>query len=145
MIEARTRLLCLGIVSASMAASAQAFSSAEGAFEAYERARLRNDIPAFLATINFRQEALEQLQRSGKESAESSVAELAAKREAELRAHLETRGFTKYGNCKVATKFQDTERQVRFILSCTDSTGGTTFPVRVMQFPNGWLVVRGPA
>jgi hypothetical protein len=136
-------ILYLAVSTVTMAANAQAFPSPEAAFEAYERARLRNDIGAFLATINFRQEAIEALQRAGKEATEANIAETAAQKESELRTHLQTRGFTKYGDCKVATKFRDSKSQVRFILSCTNATGATFFPIRVNRFPNGWLVVRG--
>jgi phage-related protein len=136
-------IVYLAISAVSMSADLQGFSSAEAAFEAHERARTREDIAAFLATINFRQGAMETLQRAREELTETNIDQMAVKQEAEVRQHLQSRGFTKYGRCKVATKFQDSETQVRFILSCTDATGGTTFPVRVMRFTTGWLVVRG--
>jgi hypothetical protein len=136
-------IVSLAIGAFSPAANAQAFPSPEDAFRAYERARIQKDIPGFLATINFQQEAREALQRAGKEPTEASVAEMAANRQSELRSHLETRGFTRYGDCEVARTFQDSDKQVRFILFCKDGTGSMFFPVRVMQFPNGWLVVRG--
>lgn len=136
-------LVSLGFAALSLSVNAQAFPNPEGAFEAYERARTAKDIHGFLSTISFRQEALEALRRDGKEPTEAVIAELAAKRESELRSHLEARGFINYGACEVARTFHDSERQVRFILFCRDGTGSMFFPVRVMQFTDGWLVVRG--
>jgi hypothetical protein len=143
MSRARASILCAVIATLSMAGDAQVLPSPEAAFEAYERARLRNDVPGYLATISFRQEALELLRRTGNEPTEGAIAGIAAKREAELRKHLETRGFTKDGDCELVTKLRDSEEQVRFILSCKDASGATFFPVRVMHSPDGWLVVRG--
>jgi hypothetical protein len=131
-----------------MPLTAQILSTAEAAFDEYQQAWVQKDIPRFLATICFRQEAYELVQRSGHsgaEPSESAVSEVAAKRESELRTLLETRGFiaTDIGNCNIAQKVQIAEDQVRFILSCRSSTSALLLPIRLMRFPIGWLVVRG--
>jgi hypothetical protein len=104
---------------------------------------MRKDIPAFLASINFRQEATETLRREGAPITDAHVQELAQKKESELRQHLEKRGFIAYGKCEAVTKFQDSDIQVRIVRLCKDVTGGTFIPVRLMRFTDGWLVVRG--
>jgi hypothetical protein len=53
------------------------------------------------------------------------------------------RGFIHYGKCEAVTNFQDSDTQVRIIRMCKDSTRSTFVPVRLMRFPDGWLVVRG--
>ncbi|SRR6266568_2432205 len=131
-----------------MAATAQALATPEATFDEYQRAWVQKDIPRFLATITFRQEAYELLQRKdpqGVKPNEVAVSELAAKRESELRALLETRGFiaTDIGSCKITQKLQLSEDQVRFILSCKSATSALLLPIRLMRFPTGWLVVRG--
>src|SRR5689334_8768104 len=102
---------------------AQSLSTPEEAFYEYQLAWVQKDIRRFLATICFRQEAYELLQRSVSPSGEpdeGTILELAKKKESELRTLLETRGFiaTDIGSCKIAQKVQLSEDQVRFILSC---------------------------
>jgi hypothetical protein len=131
-----------------MPEAAQTLSTPEATFDEYQRAWVEKNIPRFLATISFRQEAYELLQRSappGTEPSESAVADLAERKESDLRVLLETRGFiaTDIGSCMIAQKLQLDDNQVRFILSCKSTTSALLLPIRLMRFPSGWLVVRG--
>ena len=135
-------------VAVTMSASAQDFSTPEAAFREHQQAFASRDVQRFLATIEFRQEAIEQLQRASKANStpsEAAIAEVAATREAELRGHLENRGFrpATLDACEVIAKWQDSDNQVRFPLTCKVPNGSNTFPVRLMRFPHGWRVVRG--
>ena len=130
-----------------MSAPAQDFSTPEAAFREHQQAFVSRDVQRFLATIEFRQEAIEELQRTSKERSappEAAIAELAAMREAALRGHLESRGFmpATLDACEVITKWQDSDNLVRFPVNCRVPNGSTTFSVRLMRFPQGWRVVR---
>ena len=136
----RALYLCIFI---SMSVNAQAPSSPEAALEAHQQARKQKDLPRYLATISFQQEAVEELRRIGREPTDAAVAEVAAKRESQLRTHVESRGFIPdYGDCKVVRKLEDSDTQVRFILSCVSSTTTLMYSVLVVRFPSGWFVVR---
>jgi hypothetical protein len=128
-----------------VSSSANALASPEATFLAYKAAWVERDIPRFLATISFRQEAREELERQGGAASEATVDKLAAAKEAQLRTLLETRGFiaTDIGTCDIARKIPLTEDQVRLILTCTSPKTSLMLPLRVMRFPSGWLVVRG--
>jgi hypothetical protein len=131
-----------------MQATARDLSTPEGTFAEYQQAWIQKDVPRFLATINFQQEAYEKLQARGAHLAgpdDPAVTEFAAKVEAELRTLLQTRGFiaTDIGSCKIAQKLPLFENEVRFILSCKSATSALLMPIRLMRFPTGWLVVRG--
>jgi hypothetical protein len=119
----------------------------EAAFAEYQQASRARDIPRFLASIEFRQEAIEQLRQDSVQAnpPESSVAERAASREAKLRSHLESQGFkpATIDTCEIVNKWQDTPDQVRFPVVCSGPNGSLSFAVRVMRFPHGWRVVRG--
>jgi hypothetical protein len=136
-------LFFAGVVA--MPSGANALASPEATFREHKAAWIQKDIRRFLATISFRQEAHEDLNRQGTAPSETAVAELAAAKEAQLRTLLETRGFiaTDIGTCDIAKKISLTDDQVRLILTCTSPKSFLMLPLRVMRFPNGWLVVRG--
>jgi hypothetical protein len=106
------------------------------------------DVERFISSLDFNYEAEEQLRKvAGKthQPAEDQIHERANVLVAELRDHFAKFGFraATLDNCSTVTKFQDSESQVRIILSCRDSRGSTTFPVRVLRFKQGWRIVRG--
>ncbi len=120
--------------------------SAEAALNEHQQAWAQKDIARFLASIDFRQEAVELLHNSGEaDPGEASIAATAAERESQLRKVLETRGFiaTDIGSAKVIRKLQDAENQVRFILSCRSARGASLLTIRLMRFARGWRIVRG--
>ena len=131
-----------------MRAIAPDLSTPEATFAEYQQAWVQKDVPRFLATLNFQQEAYEKLQARGTEVAgptDPAVTELATNIETELRTLLQTRGFiaTDIGSCKIAQKLPLSENEVRFILSCKSATSALLMPIRLMRFPAGWLVIRG--
>ena len=123
--------------------------SPEAAFEEYQAAWVQRDIPRFLATINFHQEAVEKLRSGGSNKArslnEAAVNEAASHLKASLQSLLETKGFvaTDIGACKIAKKLPLSDDQVRFVLASQSATSALLMPIRVMRFAGGWQVVRG--
>jgi hypothetical protein len=118
----------------------------EAALSEHQHAWAQKDIARFLATIDFRQEALELLHNSGEANpGEAAIAATAAERESQLRKVLETRGFiaTDIGSGKVLRKLQDSENQVRFVLSCKSTRGASLLTIRLMRFAGAWRIVRG--
>jgi len=131
----------------STAVQAQDFSTPEAAFREHQAAWAAKNIERFLATISFRQEALEHLRRTSPQDAEreQAVRELAMKGEADLRTQLQTKGFvaTDLATCEVVTRWQDSADQVRLPLICAGPRRGTvSFPIRLMRLPEGWRIVR---
>ncbi|MGE5526346.1 MAG: hypothetical protein ACM3SS_21745 [Rhodospirillaceae bacterium] len=131
-----------------MQATARDLSTPEATFAEYQQAWVQKDVPRFLATISFQQEAYEKLQARGvpvTDPNDLSVTKFAAEVETELRTLLQTRGFiaTDISSCKIAQKILLSENEVRFILSCKSTTSALLMPIRLMRFPAGWLVVRG--
>ncbi len=127
---------------------AQHYESPETALSEYVAAYKARDVERFISSIDFDYEAEEQLRRAGgkqQEPTESQVHEKATSLAKELREHFAKFGFraATLDNCKSVATFQDSESQVRIILSCSDSHGASTFPVRVVRFKQGWRVVRG--
>ena len=146
----RLRVIATAIASLalSLPAMSQHYESPEDALSEYMTAYKARDVPRFLASIDFKQEAKEQLSKGARlkqEPSEVEVLAAAAELETTLKEHFAKFGFKAQtlDNCKIVTKFQDTETQVRIVLSCSDSRGSTTFPVRVLRFLEGWRVVRG--
>ena len=125
----------------------QGFGTPEAAFAEHRQASRSRDIQRFLATIEFRQEALELLHRETGAAgpSDSAVAERAAAREAELKLRLETKGFAPatIDACEIVNKWEDSPDQVRFPVVCNSPSGSASFAVRVMRFAHGWRVVRG--
>jgi hypothetical protein len=129
-------------------ATVRDLSTPEATFAEYQQAWVQKDIPRFLASINFQQEAYEKLQARGVQVAGSddpAVREFAARVETELRTLLETRGFvaTDIGSCTITKKLPLSENEVRLILSCKSTTTALLMPIRLMRSRTGWLVVRG--
>jgi hypothetical protein len=126
---------------------AQHYETPEAALEAYIDAYKARDVDRFIAAIDVLHEARENLRRRLGSTAEPLAADVqqrASAIEMELREHFAKFGFKagSLDNCKTVTKFQDTESQVRIVLSCSDPRGSTVFPVRVLRFAQGWRVVR---
>jgi hypothetical protein len=131
-----------------MQATVRGLSTPEATFAEYQQAWVQKDVPRFLATINFQQEAYEKLKARGVQvdtPAHPEVTKLAATIENDLRTLLQTRGFmaTDIGSCRIGQKIPLAENEVRLILSCTSATSGLLMPLRLKRFPAGWLVVRG--
>jgi hypothetical protein len=131
-----------------MQATARDLSTPEATFAEYQQAWVQKDVPRFLATINFQQEAYEKLKARGLQidgPADPEVTKQATTIENDLRTLLQTRGFiaTDVGSCRIAQKIPLSENEVRFILSCRPATSALLMPIRLMRFPAGWLVVRG--
>jgi hypothetical protein len=121
-------------------------SSPEAALSEHQQAWAQKDIARFLASIDFRQEAVELFQHGGEpDPGEAAIAAAAAERESQLRKVLETRGFiaTDIGSGKIVRKLQDSENQVRFMLSCQSASGALLLTIRLMRFDTRWRVVRG--
>jgi hypothetical protein len=131
-----------------MQATARDLSTPEATFAEYQQAWVQKDVPRFLATINFQQEAYEKLKARGVQvdsPADPEVFKLATTIEHALRSLLQTRGFiaTDIGSCRISQKIPLSENEVRLILSCTSATSALSIPIRLKRFPAGWLVVRG--
>lgn len=144
----RATITAVSFVALSFSAMAQHYETPEAALAEYVEAYKARDVDRFLAAIDFNQEAIEQLSKGAdkaNEASEVQVQERASALATELRAHFSKFGFkaATLDNCKTVTKFQDTESQVRIILSCSDARGSTTFPIRVLRSTQGWRVVRG--
>lgn len=144
----RVAATAVALLVPSFSTMAQYYKTPEAALHEYVEAYKARDVNRFLAAIDFDQEAIEHLTKGAGKTSEPSgtqVQEKATALASELRAHFAKFGFkaATLDNCKTITKFQDTETQVRIVLSCSDSRGSTTFPVRVLHFPQGWRVVRG--
>jgi hypothetical protein len=136
------------LLSFGMLARAQDYSSPEAAFREHQAAWANKSIDRFLATISFQHEALEELMRASPQGTApdaSAVRDLAAKREADLHTLLQARGFiaTDLAKCKIVTKWQDSNDQVRFPLSCAAPNGSLAFTIRLVRVPEGWRIVRG--
>jgi hypothetical protein len=133
---------------ASFTAMAQHHPTPEDALSEHVAAYKARDVERFLSSVDFVREAEEQLLKvAGTEQPPTEV-QIQGKADAlvkELREHFAKFGFraATLDNCKTVTKFQDSDSQVRIILSCSDSRGSTTFPVRVLRFKQGWRIVRG--
>ena len=141
-------MTAVAVLILSFSAMAQHYQTPEAALAEYVEAYKARDVDRFLAAIDLHQEAIEQLRKGAdkiNEPSEAQVQERASALANELRTHFAKFGFraATLDNCKTVTKFHDTESQVRIILSCSDSRGSTTFPVRVLRFAQGWRVVRG--
>ena len=144
----RAAAAAVSIAFVSHAAMAQVHETPEAALAEYVAAYKARDVERFIASIDFMQEAKEQLSRAKSPSGEPTEVQVQEKADLlvnELRAHFAKFGFRagSLDNCRTVTKFQDSETQVRIVLSCSDSHGATTFPVRVLQLQPGWRVVRG--
>jgi len=144
----RAVITAVATVTVSLTAMAQHYESPEAALSEYVAAYKARDVERFISSIDFNYEAEELLRRvAGKtqEPTEPQVQEKANALVNELREHFAKLGFraATLDNCKSITKFQESESQVRIILSCSDSRGTTTFPVRVHRFKHGWRIVRG--
>jgi hypothetical protein len=131
-----------------MQATARNLSTPEATFAEYQQAWVQKDVPRFLATISFEQEACEKLKARGVRvdgPDDPEVAKLATTIENDLRGLLQTRGFiaTDIGSCRIAQKVPLSDNEVRIILSCTSATRALLMPIRLKRFPAGWLVVRG--
>ena len=126
----------------------QYYADPDAALSEYIEAYKSRDVSRFIAAIDFAYEAKEKLgKRAGQsqEVTESEVQTIADELQNELRAHFVKFGFkaATLDNCKAVTRFKDSDALVRIVLSCSDSRGSSVFPVRVVQFQNGWRVVRG--
>ena len=133
-------------VTLTTSAMAQHYETPEDALAEYVAAYKARDVDRYLAAIDFNREAIEQLSRGKTEQpSEAQVQEKSSALASELRAHFAKFGFkaATLDNCQTVTKFKDTETQVRIVLSCSDSRGSTTFPVRLLRLAQGWRVVRG--
>lgn len=133
-------------VALSPSAMATQYETPEDALAEYVAAYRARDVDRYLAAIDFNREAVEQLSRGKTEQpSEAQVQEKSSALASELRAHFAKFGFkaATLDNCQTVTKFKDTETQVRIVLSCSDSRGSTTFPVRLLRLAQGWRVVRG--
>lgn len=144
----RVAVAAVSMTVASTAAIAQSHETPEAALAEYIAAYKARDVDRFIASIDFMQEAKEQLSRAKNPSGAPTEVQVQEKADLlvnELRAHFAKFGFRagSLDNCRMVTKFQDSETQVRIVLSCSDSRGATTFPVRVLQLQPGWRVVRG--
>ena len=120
----------------------------EAALAEHVAAYKARDVDRFISSINLRYEASMQLRKSfggTREPTDAQVADAANALAAELRNHFAKFAFKAgtFDNCQSVTKFLDSESQVRILLSCSDSNGSTTFPVRIVHTGNGWHVVRG--
>ena len=127
---------------------AQRFESPEAALAEHIAAYQARDVPRFLDSIDFDQEAREQLlakHGAGTHLENSDVHKLAQSLRDGLATHFAKFSFRAgtFDNCRPVTKFQDSESAVRLVLSCNDPRGATVFPVRVLRFSDGWQVVRG--
>jgi hypothetical protein len=127
---------------------AEQHQTPEAALAEHIAAYKARDIDRFISSINLHYEAAEQLRRSlggTREPTEDQVAKAAKALATELHNHFAKFAFKAgtFDNCRSVTKFQDTDSQVRIVLSCSDSRGSTTFPVRVVRISQGWHVVRG--
>jgi hypothetical protein len=147
-MNCRGILISFAIVSTQMTAMAQHHESPEAALSEYVSAYKARDVERFIAAIDFDHAAEEQLRRAARdelEPTESQIREKAAALSGELRDHLIQFGFraATLDNCRSVTKFNDSETEVRIILSCRDSRGASAFPVRILRFSQGWRVVRG--
>jgi hypothetical protein len=120
------------------------FATPEAAFDEYRDAWTQKDLPRLWAVTDFRQSARDDLRRQGLEPDDQDVVALAAKREAELRTHLETRGFIPtFDECAVINVFHDSATQVRFLINRKVGHGEIFVPMRVIRFAEGWRVVYG--
>jgi len=129
-------------------AMAQHYETPEAALSEHVAAYKARDIERFISSIDFSYEARERLSKvAGKpqEPTEAQIQDKARSLADELREHFAKFGFRAetLDNCKTITKFQDTESQVRIIVSCSDTRGATTFPIRVQRVKDGWRIVRG--
>ena len=147
-MSVRVAIIAIAFLTQSLPSMAQHYESPEAALAEYIAAYKARDVARFLACIDFTHEAREKLSRRPGQIQTVSDTEVQATAdglETELKEHFAKFGFKaeSLDNCREVTKFQDTETQVRIILSCTDSRGSTTFPVRVLRFAQGWRIVRG--
>ena len=141
-------ILTAALTFASLSAMAQHYETPEVALTEHIAAYKARDVERFLASLDFQQEAIEKLSKRTGATLEPSQAEVQERATAlleELREHFVKFGFraATLDNCQIATKFQDTESQVRIVLSCSNSRGSATFPVRIRHLAQGWRIVRG--
>jgi len=122
----------------------QGLPTPDDAFAEYRDAWIRKDMPRLFAVTDFRQSALEDLRRGKKLPAEADIADLASKRQAQLREHIEKRGFVPtFDECEVVKVLRDSDTQVRFMLLRKLANAVIFAPLRVMRFAEGWRVVYG--
>jgi hypothetical protein len=137
----------LGLALLSASAIAQYYDTPEAALAEFIAAYKARDVSRYLAALDFKQEAKEFLTRSGGSAAASDaqVQEKANALRSELDDHFAKFGFkaATFDDCKAITKFEDNPTQVRIVLSCRDTRGSSTFPMRVHRSAEGWRVVRG--